>query len=69
MFSNLKAEMARVALTMADLSIDKELDLSYETIRNKFNGKTEWNNREMFLIKKKYFPNRSIEYLFEPYDE
>lgn len=69
MFSNLKAEMARIALTMADLSIDKELDLSYETIRNKFNGKTEWNNREMFLIKKKYFPNISMEYLFEPNDE
>lgn len=69
MFSNLKAEMARIALTMADLSIDKELNLSYETIRNKFNGKTEWNNREMFLIKKKYFPNKSIEYLFEPNDK
>lgn len=69
MYSNLKAEMARIALTMADLSIDKELNLSYETIRNKFNGKTEWNNREMFLIKKKYFPNKSIEYLFEPNDK
>ena len=34
MFSNLKAEMARIALTMADLSIDKELNLSYETEPN-----------------------------------
>ena len=65
MFSNLKAEMARIALTMADLSIDKELNISYETIRNKFNGKTEWTNREMFLIKKKYFPDKTIEYLFK----
>ena len=65
MFNNLKAEMARIVLTMADLSIDKELGLSYETIRNKFNGKTEWSRNEMFLIKKKYFPDKSIEYLFE----
>ena len=31
MFSNLKAEMARIALTMADLSIDKELNLISQT--------------------------------------
>ncbi len=65
MFENLKAEMARKTITMADLSIDKELNLSYETIRNKFLGKTEWNKREMWLIKKKYFPEKTIEYLFE----
>lgn len=69
MFSNLKAEMARIALTMADLSIDKELNLSYETIRNKFNGRTEWSRNEMFLIKKKYFSDKSLEYLFESKDE
>lgn len=65
MFDNLKAEMARDGLTITDLSKDRELDLSYETLRNKFGGKTEWNKREMWLIKKKYFPNKSIEYLFE----
>lgn len=65
MFENLKAEMARKTITMSDLSIDKELNLSYETIRNKFSGKTEWTKREMFLIKRKYFPDKSIEYLFE----
>lgn len=65
MFENLKAEMARQNLTIMDLSKDKELDLSYETLRNKFSAKTEWNKREMWLIKKKYFPNKSIEYLFE----
>lgn len=64
MFENLKAEMARKAITMADLAIDKELNLSYETIRNKFSGKTEWNNREMRLIKQKYFPDKTIDYLF-----
>lgn len=65
MFENLKAEMARKNLSIMDLSKDKELDLSYETLRNKFSGKTEWNKREMFLLKKKYFKDKSIEYLFE----
>lgn len=65
MFENLRAEMARKCLTMADLSTDKDLDLSYETIRNKFNGKTEWLRSEMFKIQNKYFPDKSIEYLFK----
>lgn len=65
MFENLKAEMARKDLTIMDFSKDKELDLSYETLRNKFSGRTEWNKREMWLIKKKYFKDKTIEYLFE----
>lgn len=65
MFENLKAEMARKGLTIMDFSKDVELDLSYETLRNKFSGKTEWNKREMFLLKKKYFKDKTIEYLFE----
>lgn len=65
MFENLKAEMSRKNLTIMDFSKDEELNLSYETLRNKFSNKTEWNKREMWIIKKKYFPEKSIEYLFE----
>ncbi|MCI8759749.1 MAG: hypothetical protein HFJ34_01255 [Clostridia bacterium] len=65
MFENLKAEMARKDLTIMDFSKDKELNLSYETLRNKFLGKTEWNKREMWIIRKNYFKEKSIEYLFE----
>ena len=57
--------MARKDLTIMDLSKDTELNLSYETLRNKFSGKTEWNKREMFLLKKNYFQDKTIEYLFE----
>ena len=64
MFKNLKAEMARLNLTIMDLSKDDELGVSYETLRNKFLGKSEWNKREMWLIKKKYFKDKTIEYLF-----
>lgn len=65
MFENLKAEMSRKNLTIMDFSKDKELGLSYETLRNKFLEKTEWNKREMWHIKQKYFPDKTIEYLFE----
>ena len=65
MFANLKAEMSRKNITVMDLSKNKELDLSYEGLRNKFSKKTEWTNREMFVIKKQYFPNKSLDYLFK----
>lgn len=63
MFENLKAEMARKGISIMDIS--RELDYVYETLRNKFNGNTEWSRSEMFAIKNKYFPNKSIEYLFK----
>ena len=65
MFNNLISEMNKNCVTIADLSIDKELNLSYETIKSKFFGEIDWNRREMWLIKRKYFPEKTIEYLFE----
>lgn len=65
MYENLKAEMARKSLTIMDFSKDKVLDLSYETLRNKFGGKTDWLRSEMFTIKENYFPDKNLEYLFE----
>lgn len=65
MFENLKAEMARKNMTMMDLAKDPKLDISYESVRNKFNGNTDWTRSEIFNIKDAYFPNKSIEYLFK----
>ena len=65
MFENLKAEMSRKNLTMMDLSKNPKLNLSYESVRNKFNGLTEWSRNEMWVIKNEYFKDKSIEYLFE----
>lgn len=64
MFENLKAEMGRHGITMLDFSKNKKLDLSYETIRNKFSGKTEWTRKEMFIIQQDYFKDKTLEYLF-----
>ena len=59
MFDNLKAEMARKGITMKDIS--RDLSYVYETLRNKFNGTTEWSRSEMFNIKNQYFPDKSVE--------
>ena len=63
-YENLKAEMGRKGLTMFDLSKNQNLGLAYESIRNKFSGKTEWTRKEMFVIQQDYFPNKTLEYLF-----
>lgn len=65
MFDNLKAEMARKNKTMVDFAKNPKLNLSYESVRNKCNGNTEWTRNEMFTIKSEYFPDKEIEYLFE----
>lgn len=63
MFENLMAEMGRKNIKIADIS--RDLKYVYETLRNKFSGKTEWTRDEMFAIKRRYFPDKSIEYLFK----
>lgn len=63
-FENLLAEMSRKGISRLDLSKNKKLNLSYESIRNKFSEKTEWTRREMLVIQQDYFPDKTLEYLF-----
>ena len=63
MFPNLRAEMARLCLDGNNLA--KALGVSYKTVINKMIGKTEFTRIEMFTIRKTFFPNLSIDYLFE----
>ena len=62
MFKNLEAEMARKNLTKKKIS--DELPIVYKTLLNKMNGYTPFTKAEMFAIKKKYFPECTIDYLF-----
>ena len=64
LFENLKTEMYRKRISMLDISKNEKFGLSYESVRNKFSGKTEWNRREMFLLQQEYFPEKTLEYLF-----
>jgi len=62
MYRNLEAEMARHKITKADLA--KFLGVRYATIIDKTNGKSKFYYDEAIKIKKHFFPNYSLEYLF-----
>lgn len=62
MFPNLNAEMARKDMTMKSLS--EETNITYDSMKNKMKGKTEFTLSEMNRIKDK-FPGCSMDYLFE----
>jgi len=59
---NLKAEATRIGIKQqqfADL-----LQMSLGNINLKINGKVDFTNTEMRLIRSVFFPNLSIDYLF-----
>ena len=63
MFPNLRAEMARNNIKAARLA--ELLEISYDSIINKLNGKTDFTRSEIFKIRDNYFPNLKLEYLFD----
>lgn len=67
MFNNLHAEMARKKISQTQLA--DMLKLSTKTISNKMTGKSEFTRKEMFQIKKEYFNEYSIDYLFNDFNQ
>lgn len=65
-FKNLRAEMARQGLT--NIQVAKAIEVSEKTFRNKMYGRTEFTRSEMLKIQKSFFPNLTLDYLFE-FDE
>lgn len=61
-YVNLKAEMTRYGIRQIDLA--NLLKVREATISDKINGKTSFDIDEAFAIKKAFFPNLSIDYLF-----
>lgn len=59
---NLRAEMERYGVTVAD--IRKILGCSEKTVRNKINGDTDFTLPEAFKIKSTFFKGYTLEYLF-----
>lgn len=59
---NLRAEMERYGVTVAD--IQKILGCSEKTVRNKINGETDFTLPEAFKIKNEFFKGYTLEYLF-----
>lgn len=63
MFPNLEAEMARTKLTQAKMA--NLLGVTPTTLSFKLNGKSNLSLKECVEIKKKAFPDKTLDYLFE----
>lgn len=63
MFPNLKAEMARKGITIG--MVAEFLNVRPATVSDKINGKFRFYYEEVIAIRNKFFPDLSIEYLFE----
>lgn len=64
MLHNLEAELAREGINKAQIA--RLLRISNRAVYDKIHGRTKFTTDQAILIQKTYFPNKSIEYLFEP---
>lgn len=62
-YPNLRAEMSRIGIKQADIA--ELLGIREVTVSKKMNGKSNFGIDEAFLIKKTFFPNLSLDYLFD----
>ena len=63
MYFNLEAEMSRSGIKNDDIA--KVIDKDERTVRNKKAGITPFTFNETILIRDKFFPKLTLEYLFE----
>ena len=63
MFRNLQAEMVKVDLSSKELC--RELGISYNSIRRKLNGTSDFTLTEALLIWEKFFPQSDFMTLFK----
>jgi hypothetical protein len=66
-YKNLRAEMAREGVAIKQIS--EFLGVRFATVSDKLNGRSRFFSDEAIKIKRKFFPNCSIEYLFDPEDQ
>lgn len=65
--NNLKAEMARRDITIG--SIADFLEVRLGTVSDKINGRSKFYFQEARRIRDKFFPDLSLEYLFQLDDD
>lgn len=63
MFKNLRAEMARLGVSGKEVAAG--IQISERSFSKKMRGETEFTRTEMLKIHRNYFPQCSIDYLFE----
>lgn len=62
-YKNLRAEMARNGVTIKEIA--ELLGVRFATVSDKMNGRSRFFCDEAIKIKRKFFPNLPIEYLFD----
>lgn len=62
-YRNLRAEMARNGVTVGDVA--RMLNVRFATVSDKMNGRSRFYFDEASKIKTEFFPECSLEYLFE----
>lgn len=62
-YGNLKAEMGRSDITIE--AISELLKIHRNSVANKVNGRSRFTVDEAKMIKEAFFPELSIDYLFE----
>lgn len=63
MYKNLEAEMTRNSISSYDIA--KVINKSYNTTREKLTGKSPLHLNEAIKIKRQFFPNSTLDYLFD----
>lgn len=66
MLSNLKAEMARSNVTVAEIATFS--GKSCRTINDRIKGKVQFSIQEAIKVKDAFFPGMDLEYLFTQVD-
>jgi hypothetical protein len=65
-FRNLAAEKARYKVS--NKMIAEVIGKSIDTVDKKMSGAIDWKANEMLAIKRAFFPQYTLDYLFEPYE-
>jgi predicted transcriptional regulator len=65
--ANINAEMARRRIRKQDVAA--ALGINMRTLRNKLCGKTDFTFSEVQAVRDTFFPELSLEYLFERIDD
>lgn len=62
-YNNLRAEIMRKSVSVHEMA--KSLGVTYNTLKAKLSGKESFNLSEAIYMKKVFFPETDIRYLFQ----
>ena len=67
MLSNLLGVMKTSKVSQSDLA--KLLGLSNNAISHKMRGRVDFTSSEMYAIRDRYFPDKTLDWLFKPLED